>query len=56
MNRLTDFSKSKVSFKKGTRAYGKRRQIAEAIARKNPNISMGKKFRIATAAVKKMGS
>lgn len=44
---------AKLSFKKGTAAYAKRRQIAEAIARKNPGIDMGTKFREATAATKK---
>lgn len=43
----------KLSFKKGTAAYSKRREVAEAIAREHPGIAMSKKFRIATAAVKK---
>lgn len=43
----------KLSFRKGTPAYAKRRQIAEAIARENPGIDMGTKFREATAATKK---
>ena len=44
---------AKVRFKKGTAAYAKRREIAEAIARDNPGISMARKFKIATAAVKR---
>lgn len=43
----------KVSFKKGTHAFAKRREVAEAIARKHPGISMERKFKIATAAVKR---
>ncbi len=44
---------AKISFKKGSRGDKKRREIAEAILRKNPNISEAKKFRIATSAAKK---
>jgi hypothetical protein len=43
----------RISFKKGTPGYAKRREIAEAIARKNPGIDMTTKFKEATAAVKK---
>ena len=44
----------KVSFKKGTKAAKKRKEIAEAIMRKNPGISKSKKFAFATSTVKKM--
>lgn len=44
----------KLSFRKGTGAYAKRRQIAEAIAREHPGVPMATKFAEATAAVKKM--
>ena len=44
---------ARLSFKKGTRAERKRSDIAEAILRKNPNISEEKKFKFATAATKK---
>jgi len=47
---------SKLSFRKGTAAYGKRREVAEAIAREHPGISMASKFKIATSAVKKHDS
>lgn len=43
----------KISFKKGTSANKKRKEIAEAILRKNPGISKSRKFAIATSAVKK---
>lgn len=43
----------KISFKKGSAGFMKRREVAEAIARKRPGISMARKFRIATAAVKR---
>jgi len=46
----------KISFKKGTAAYAKRREVAEAIARTHPGIDMARKFRIATAAVKRKRS
>lgn len=54
MPKLTDFAepKKKLSFKKGTLAFRKRRKVAEAIAAKNPAMPMDKKFKIATAAVK----
>lgn len=45
----------RLSFKAGTRAYKKRRRVAEAIARKHPGVSMSSKFRIATAAVNRGG-
>ena len=44
---------AKISFKKGSRGDKKRREIAEAILRKNPNIPESRKFAIATAAAKK---
>ena len=44
---------AKISFKKGTSAARRRKEIAEAILRENPNISEEKKFKFATAAVKK---
>ena len=44
---------AKISFKKGTSAEKKRREIAEAILRENPGISDESKFARATAAVKK---
>lgn len=55
MPNLTDFAKpkKKLSFKKGTFAFKKRRRVAEAIAEKNPSMPMDQKFKIATAAVKK---
>jgi len=53
MARLTDFVKPKVSFKKGTKAFKKRKRIAEGIARRNPVMPIDRKFRLATAAVKK---
>jgi len=43
----------RISFKKGTPGYAKRREVAEAIAREHPGISMASKFKIATSAVKK---
>jgi hypothetical protein len=43
-----------MSFKKGTKAAKKRKEIAEAIMRENPGISMRKKFKFATTTVKKM--
>ncbi len=46
----------KISFKKGTPGYAKRREVAEAIARERPGISMASKFKIATAAVKRRRS
>ena len=45
---------SKLSFKKGTTADKKRREIAEAILKENSGISDDKKFAIATSMVKKM--
>ena len=45
-----------ISFKKGSAGYAKRREVAEAIARKKPGISMERKFRIATAAVQRSGA
>lgn len=55
MASLTDFAKpkQKLSFKKGTAAFRKRRKVAEAIAAKDPSMPMDQKFKIATAAVKK---
>lgn len=53
MPKLTDFASPKVSFKKGTFAFKKRRKVAEAIAKKSPGMPMDKKFKIATAAVEK---
>lgn len=47
-------TRSPLSFRKGTAAFAKRRQIAEAIAREHPGVSMATKFKEATAAVKKM--
>ena len=44
---------AKASFKKGTAAAHKRKEVAEAIARDNPSMPMGRKFAIATATVKK---
>lgn len=44
---------SKLSFKRGTAAYKKRKEITHAILRENPGIDEGKKFAIATAATKK---
>lgn len=44
---------AKISFKKGTSAEKKRKEIAEAILREHPGISKSRKFAIATAAVKK---
>lgn len=43
----------KISFKKGTRAYEMRREIAEKIARDHPGISMSQKFRMAAGATKR---
>ena len=51
--KLTDFARPKLSFKKGTFAFKKRRKVAEAIAKDNPNMPMDQKFKIATDAVKK---
>jgi len=45
--------RKKLSFKKDTRAYNKRSEIAEAIHREHPGMSDEQKFRIATAATKK---
>lgn len=45
---------TKLSFKKGTAAFKKRKKIAEGIAKKNPNMPMAKKFAIASSVVKKM--
>lgn len=43
---------SKISFKKGSRGAKKRSEIAEAIARKQPGLSLEKKFKFATASAK----
>lgn len=45
---------AKLSFKRGSADYKKRKEITHAILRENPGIDEGKKFAIATAAVKKM--
>jgi hypothetical protein len=47
-------AKAPLSFRKGTAAFAKRRQIAEAIAREHPGVDMATKFKEATATVKKM--
>lgn len=44
---------SPLSFRRGSRAYRKRSEIAEAIHRDNPGMSKSRKFAIATAATKR---
>jgi len=45
--------KPKMSFKKGTFGFRKRRKVAEGIAMDNPMMPMDQKFKIATSVVKK---
>lgn len=49
MANLTDFAKPKLSFKKGTFAFKKKRKVVA----KNPAMPMAKKFKIVTSAVEK---
>ena len=44
---------SPLSFRRGSPAYRKRSEIAEAIHRDNPSMPKSRKFAIATAATKK---